>query len=151
MILAACMCFLYLSRYVMILAACMSFFFLIVRASCISFSLTLDSRCMYELFLSDWPFYIKAFLIYPLSLRSFFIWYFLSIFPCIFLSPANPNRGCFRVFRANIGSGGWSVWVAQVLWKKLGLKGLKNVFFNAKTSFLKPNFPSGGKGLVGAH
>ena len=75
MILAACMCFLYLSRYVMILAACMSFFFLIVRASCISFSLTFDSRCMYELFLSDWPFYIKAFLVYPLSLRSFFIWY----------------------------------------------------------------------------
>ena len=67
--------FLYLSRYEMILAACVSFFFLIVRASCISFSLTLDSRCMYELFLSDWPFYIKAFLVYPLSLRSFFIWF----------------------------------------------------------------------------
>ena len=49
--------------------------FLIVCDSCISFSLSVDSRCMYEHFLSDWPFYIQAFLVYPLSLRSFFIWF----------------------------------------------------------------------------
>ena len=48
--------------------------FLIVCDSCISFSLSVDSRCMYEHFLSDWPFLAKAFLVYFLSLRSFFIW-----------------------------------------------------------------------------
>ena len=62
--LSDCLCFLHLSRYKMILASCINLFFVIVCAPYITFLLPYDSSCMYELFFSDWPFHIKAFLVY---------------------------------------------------------------------------------------